>query len=64
MKNHYVSFLSANQATLAEEDIAPDSLKAGEAIVRGEHSIVSSGTEGATYTDLVSQMLNLQNLLF
>lgn len=62
MRNHYVSFLSANQATLAEEDIVPDSLKAGEAIVRGEHSIVSSGTEGATYTDLVSQMLNLQNL--
>ncbi|MBM4417649.1 MAG: zinc-binding alcohol dehydrogenase [Chloroflexi bacterium] len=62
MKNHYVSFTSADHARLAEEEIAPDSLAPGEAIVRGEFSIVSSGTEGATFTDLVAQMVNLQNL--
>jgi threonine dehydrogenase-like Zn-dependent dehydrogenase len=62
MKSHYVSFTAPNQAVLAEEEISPDDLGPGEALIRAECSIVSSGTEGAGFTDLVREMPNLQNL--
>lgn len=63
MLNHYVSFVAPGKAVLAEEEISPADLAAGEAIVRTEYSVVSSGTEGAGFTDLVREMPNLQNML-
>lgn len=56
MRNEYISFIGPNQAILADEDVSPSDLKRGEALVRAEYSVVSSGTEGATYTDLVREM--------
>lgn len=60
MRNHYVLFTGPNEATLAEEEISPSDLKPGEAFVRAEYSIISSGTEGANYTDLVAQMPSIR----
>jgi threonine dehydrogenase-like Zn-dependent dehydrogenase len=62
MKSHYVSFTGPNTAVLEEEEVSPDDLAPGEALVRSEFSIISSGTEGAGFTDLVREMPNLQNL--
>src|SRR5438093_13773249 len=62
MKSRFVQFVAPNQAVLAEEEVSPDQLQAGEALIRGEYSIVSSGTEGAGFTDLVREMPNFQNL--
>ncbi len=56
MHNHYVLFTGPNEVVLAEEDVSPSDLKPGEALVRAEYSIISSGTEGAGFTDLVAQM--------
>src|SRR5258708_7827507 len=62
MKSHYVSFTGPNQAVLAEEEVSPEQLGSGEALIRAEYSIVSSGTEGAGFTDLVREMPNMQSL--
>src|SRR5262245_13995576 len=62
MKSQYVSFTGPNQATLAEEELSPERLKPGEALIRSEYSIISSGTEGAGFTDLVREMPNVQGL--
>jgi threonine dehydrogenase-like Zn-dependent dehydrogenase len=62
MRSHYVAFTSANRAELLEEEVAAEALESGQALVRAEHSIISSGTEGAGYTDLVRQMPNMQGL--
>jgi 2-desacetyl-2-hydroxyethyl bacteriochlorophyllide A dehydrogenase len=62
MKTKYVSFIGPNQAVLAEEELSPEALKQGEALVKAEYSIISSGTEGAGFTDLVREMPNLQGL--
>lgn len=62
MKSQYVSFVGPNQATLAEEELSPEGLKAGEALIRSQYSIISSGTEGAGFTDLVREMPNFQGL--
>ena len=56
MKSQYVSFVGPNQATLAEEELSPDRLRPGEALIRSQYSIISSGTEGAGFTDLVREM--------
>lgn len=47
---------------LAEEEVDPGKLGPGQALVRAEYSIISSGTEGAGFTDLVSEMPNLQSI--
>ena len=57
-----MAFTEANRADLLEEDVDPASLQPGFGLVRTEHSIISSGTEGAGYTDLVRQMPNMQSL--
>ena len=62
MINHYVAFTGPNTASLHEEEIAPSDLVTGQALIRAEYSVVSSGTEGAGFTDLVRQMPNLQNM--
>lgn len=56
MRNRYVLFTGPNEVVLAEEEVSPRDLKPGEALVRAEHSIISSGTEGAGFTNLVDQM--------
>ncbi|HEV8636545.1 MAG TPA: zinc-binding dehydrogenase [Chloroflexota bacterium] len=56
MRSCYVSFTAPNRVVLAEEERSPADLEPGEALVRTQHSIVSSGTEGASFTDLVRQM--------
>jgi threonine dehydrogenase-like Zn-dependent dehydrogenase len=62
MRSRYVSFTAPNQVELAEEERSPADLEPGEALVRTQHSTISSGTEGASFTDLVSEMPNLQSL--
>src|SRR5262245_11293477 len=62
LTNKYVSFTGPNTALLAEEQVDPDKLEPGRALVRAEYSIISSGTEGAGFTDLVREMPNLQGL--
>ena len=55
MRNQYLLFTGANQVVLAEEDVSAEDLKPGEALVKAEYSIVSSGTEGSHFTDLEAQ---------
>ena len=57
-----MSFTGPNTALLAEEQVDPDKLEPGRALVRAEYSIISSGTEGAGFTDLVREMPNFQGL--
>ena len=57
-----MAFTSANRAELLEEEVAAERLDSGQALVRAQHSIISSGTEGAGYTDLVREMPNMQGL--
>jgi hypothetical protein len=59
MRSRYVSFTAPNRVALAEEERSPADLEPGEALVRTQHSIVSSGTEGASFTDLVREMPNV-----
>jgi NADPH2:quinone reductase len=61
MQNQFVQFVAPGQAELAEEEVWAEDLDVGEALVRAEYSIISSGTEGAGFTDLVREMPNLQN---
>jgi 2-desacetyl-2-hydroxyethyl bacteriochlorophyllide A dehydrogenase len=62
LRNHFVHFTAPNVAELAEEEIRLDDLVAGEAVVQTEFSVISSGTEGAGFTDLVREMPNLQGI--
>jgi threonine dehydrogenase-like Zn-dependent dehydrogenase len=61
MRSYYVQFTAPQRAELVEEEIAAPQ-RPGEAVIQAEYSIVSSGTEGAGYTDLVREMPNVQNL--
>jgi threonine dehydrogenase-like Zn-dependent dehydrogenase len=56
MRNQYLLFTGPNQVILTEEEVSAEDLKPGEALVRAEYSIVSSGTEGSHFTDLEAQM--------
>lgn len=56
-----MSFTGPNRAVLAAEEVDAADLGPGEALIKAECSIVSSGTEGAGFTDLVREMPNLQN---
>src|SRR5687768_2199457 len=55
MQSHYVAFTAPHQAELLVEEVSADDLKVGQALVAAEYSIISSGTEGASYTDLESE---------
>ena len=57
-----MAFTEPNRAELHEEEVDPAALQPGFGLVRTEYSIVSSGTEGAGYTDLVREMPNMQSL--
>src|SRR5436190_3196912 len=55
MRGRGVVFTGPEQAELEEVAIDPSDLKPGEALVRAEYSIISAGTEGASYTNLMPQ---------
>lgn len=52
MRGRGVVFTAVERAELEEIAIDPADLQAGEALVRGQYSIISAGTEGASYTGL------------
>src|SRR3954452_24828819 len=55
MRGRGVVFTGPEQAELEQVEIDPSNLKSGEALVRAEYSIISAGTEGASYTNLMPQ---------
>ena len=55
MKGRGVVFTAPEQAELEEVHINPEDLGPGEALVRAEYSVISAGTEGASYTNLMPQ---------
>src|SRR5438445_12921584 len=55
MHSKDVCFPKPNQAVLVDRDVSPDDLPTGHALVRGEYSIVSAGTELANYTTLADE---------
>ena len=55
MKTQQITFTGKNRAELLETEI-DDQLAPNQALVKGEHSVVSAGTEGAGYTGLVQEM--------
>ena len=55
MKTHQITFTEKNRAELLEAEI-DEQLAPNQALVKGEHSVVSAGTEGAGFTGLVQQM--------
>lgn len=56
MKGRGVVFQGHEQAVLETFDLDATDLQPGEVLVRGEYSIVSAGTEGASYTGLTAEM--------
>ena len=56
MRARQICFPEPNRATLEEVDLSPEDLAPGEALVRGHYSIVSAGTELASFTNLVAEM--------
>jgi threonine dehydrogenase-like Zn-dependent dehydrogenase len=55
MPSYDVCFPEANRATLVEREVSPDDLGPGQALVRGEYSIISAGTELANFTHLADE---------
>src|SRR5687768_5752280 len=55
MKGRGVVFTGAERAELEEVEVREEDLGAGEALVRAEYSVISAGTEGASYTNLMPQ---------
>ena len=55
MRGRGVVFTGPEQAELEAVEIDPADLRPGEALVRAEYSVISAGTEGASYTNLMPQ---------
>src|SRR6266851_4806164 len=55
MRSVDICFPRPNQAILVEREVSPDDLGSGEALVQGEYSIVSAGTELANFTHLADE---------
>ena len=55
MRGRGVVFTGPEQAELEAVEVDPGDLRPGEALVRAEYSIISAGTEGASYTNLMPQ---------
>jgi 2-desacetyl-2-hydroxyethyl bacteriochlorophyllide A dehydrogenase len=55
MRGRGIVFTAPERAELEEVEIDPGDLKPGEALVRAQHSIVSAGTEGASYSNVMPQ---------
>ncbi|HEX5416194.1 MAG TPA: zinc-binding alcohol dehydrogenase, partial [Chloroflexota bacterium] len=55
MRSYDVCFPEANRAILLDREVSPDDLGPGQALVRGEYSIISAGTELANFTHLADE---------
>lgn len=55
MKGRGVVFTASERAELEQVTIEPSDLAPGEALVRAEYSVISAGTEGSFYTNLMPQ---------
>lgn len=55
MRGRGIVFTGAERAELEEVVVEPGELREGEVLVRGEYSVISAGTEGASYTNLMPQ---------
>jgi len=55
MRGRGIVFTGPEQAELEDVEIRPEDLQPGEALVRSEYSVISAGTEGASYTNLMPQ---------
>src|ERR671932_2771650 len=55
MRGRGIVFTARERAELEAVEIDPSDLRPGEALVRAEYSIISAGTEGASYTNLMPQ---------
>jgi 2-desacetyl-2-hydroxyethyl bacteriochlorophyllide A dehydrogenase len=55
MRSLDVCFPRPNVATLVEREVSATELGAGEALVRGEYSVISAGTELANFTTLADE---------
>jgi threonine dehydrogenase-like Zn-dependent dehydrogenase len=60
MRSYDICFPEVNRATLVETHISSDGLEPGQAIVQGEYSIVSAGTELANFTHLADEAPTIQ----
>ena len=55
MQGEAVVFSGPERAELEPVEIDPADLRPGEALVRGEYSLISAGTEGSFYTNLMAE---------
>jgi 2-desacetyl-2-hydroxyethyl bacteriochlorophyllide A dehydrogenase len=55
MRGRGVVFTAPERAELEEVEIDPGDLRPGEALLRAQYSVISAGTEGASYTNLMPQ---------
>ncbi|MGH2369809.1 MAG: hypothetical protein ACRDI2_16635, partial [Chloroflexota bacterium] len=56
MRGRGIVFTAPERAELETVELDPAELRPGEALVRAEYSIVSAGTEGASYTNLLAEV--------
>jgi 2-desacetyl-2-hydroxyethyl bacteriochlorophyllide A dehydrogenase len=56
MRGRGIVFTAPERAELEEVEIDPADLRPGEVLVRAQHSIVSAGTEGSFYTNLMADV--------
>ncbi len=56
MHGRGVVFTAKEQAELEPVSVSPGELGPGEALVRAQHSIISAGTEGSFYTNLMAEV--------
>jgi len=55
MRSNDICFPQPHEAMLVEREVSPDDLGPGQALVQGEYSIVSAGTELANFTHLADE---------
>lgn len=56
MRGRGIVFTGPERAELETVEVDPADLRPGEALVRAQYSIVSAGTEGSFYTNLMAQV--------
>jgi 2-desacetyl-2-hydroxyethyl bacteriochlorophyllide A dehydrogenase len=59
MRSYDICFPEANRAMLVETQLSPGELEPGQALVQGEYSIISAGTELANFTTLADEAPSL-----
>ena len=56
MRGRGVVFTAPERAELEPVEVTPESLRRGEALVRSQYSLISAGTEGSFYTNLMAEV--------